>query len=147
MPKDLNHLITRVRKQRNTPTEVAWNSLQIKVCMYQLFAALDYVHEQEICHRDIKPNNLLYDPNTLVLKLCDFGSAKKLVPDQTNVAYICARFYRAPELLFGATKYTNKIGKTLGQSLFGDANFSLHRSLVYWRGVHRTTARRATISR
>lgn len=28
---------------------------------------------------------------------------------QANVAYICSRYYRAPELIFGATDYTPKI--------------------------------------
>lgn len=61
-----------------------------------------------ICHRDIKPQNLLIDTETSVLKLCDFGSAKYLVKDEPNVAYICSRYYRAPELMFGATRYTNR---------------------------------------
>lgn len=42
-----------------------------------------------------------------VLKLCDFGSAKRLTPSEPNIAYICSRCYRAPELLFGATNYTS----------------------------------------
>ena len=37
-------------------------------------------------------------------------SAKKLVPGEPNVAYICSRFYRAPELIFGATDYTTAVG-------------------------------------
>jgi serine/threonine protein kinase len=40
------------------------------------------------------------------VKLCDFGSAKILVPKEPNVSYICSRYYRAPELIFGATDYT-----------------------------------------
>ncbi len=56
--------------------------------------------------RDIKPHNLLVDPVRHVLKLCDFGSAKAFVKGEPNVAYICSRFYRAPELVFGATDYT-----------------------------------------
>ncbi len=41
--------------------------------MYQLFRSLAYIHSQGVCHRDIKPQNLLLDPESGVLKLCDFG--------------------------------------------------------------------------
>lgn len=44
-----------------------------QVYMYQLFRSLAYIHSQGVCHRDIKPQNLLVDPETAVLKLCDFG--------------------------------------------------------------------------
>ena len=40
----------------------------------------------------------------------DRGSAKMLVAGEKNVAYICSRYYRAPELIFGATEYTISIG-------------------------------------
>ena len=43
------------------------------------------------------------------MKLCDYGSAKKLDPAETNVNYICSRYYRAPELVFGSSNYTNSI--------------------------------------
>lgn len=33
-------------------------------------------------------------------------SAKILVKGEPNVSYICSRYYRAPELIFGATDYT-----------------------------------------
>ncbi|XP_063538583.1 glycogen synthase kinase-3 beta-like isoform X3 [Cydia strobilella] len=81
----------------------------IKLYMYQLFRSLAYIHSLGICHRDIKPQNLLLDPKTGVLKLCDFGSAKHLVRGEPNVSYICSRYYRAPELIFGAIDYTTKI--------------------------------------
>lgn len=77
--------------------------------MYQLFRSLAYIHSLGICHRDIKPQNLLLNPTTGVLKLCDFGSAKILVYGEPNVSYICSRYYRAPELIFGATNYTTNI--------------------------------------
>lgn len=80
--------------------------LQIKLYMYQLLRSLAYIHSVGICHRDIKPQNLLLNPATGVLKLCDFGSAKILVKGEPNVSYICSRYYRAPELIFGATNYT-----------------------------------------
>lgn len=85
--------------------------LEVKLYIYQLFRSLAYIHSQGICHRDIKPQNLLLDPVTGILKLCDFGSAKILVEQEPNVSYICSRYYRAPELIFGATNYTTKIGE------------------------------------
>ncbi|KAJ2698149.1 glycogen synthase kinase 3 [Coemansia sp. IMI 203386] len=81
----------------------------IKLFMYQLFRSLNFIHSMGICHRDIKPQNLLVDSTTAVLKLCDFGSAKMLIAGEPNVSYICSRYYRAPELIFGATNYTGKI--------------------------------------
>uniref|UniRef100_A0A182W3B3 Protein kinase domain-containing protein n=1 Tax=Anopheles minimus TaxID=112268 RepID=A0A182W3B3_9DIPT len=56
--------------------------------------------------------NLLLNPETAVLKLCDFGSAKQLLDGEPNVSYICSRYYRAPELIFGAINYTTKIDHT-----------------------------------
>ena len=43
------------------------------------------------------------------MKLCDFGSAKALVRGEPNVSYICSRYYRAPELIFGSTDYSTAI--------------------------------------
>jgi len=83
--------------------------IHVKLYIFQLCRALGYIHSIGICHRDIKPQNLLLDPNSGILKLCDFGSAKMLVKGETNVSYICSRYYRAPELIFGATNYTTAI--------------------------------------
>jgi glycogen synthase kinase 3 beta len=106
--------------------------LEVKLYIYQLFRSLAYIHSQGICHRDIKPQNLLLDPSTGVLKLCDFGSAKILVENEPNVSYICSRYYRAPELIFGATNYTTKIGTSfVTQNARQSAN-SICRCLVNW---------------
>jgi len=81
----------------------------VQAYIWQLARALSYIHSLGICHRDIKPQNLLINSQTLQLRLCDFGSAKILVPREQNVAYICSRYYRAPELIFGAIFYTSAI--------------------------------------
>lgn len=62
-----------------------------------------------ICHRDIKPTNVLVDPRNHELRLCDFGSAKKLIPTESNISYICSRYYRAPELMLCSSEYDNSI--------------------------------------
>ncbi|KER19916.1 hypothetical protein T265_11420 [Opisthorchis viverrini] len=100
-PESLCELIYR-HLQRNVkiPSHV------VKVFTYQMLKALAYLHSHQICHRDIKSSNLLVDESTLVLKVCDFGSAKEMVPGTANVSYISSRYYRAPELLFGAQLYT-----------------------------------------
>jgi len=100
----------------------------VRLYMYQLFRSLAYIHAMGICHRDIKPQNLLLDPVSGVLKLCDFGSAKMLIPGEPNVAYICSRYYRAPELIFGSTNYTTSIdiwsaGCVMAEMLLGQPLF------------------------
>ena len=80
-----------------------------KLYAYQMMLSLKYLHSKGIAHRDIKPQNILVGQKTNKIKLCDFGSAKKLIPGQKSISYICSRFYRAPELIFGATDYTNQI--------------------------------------
>lgn len=83
--------------------------IYIKCYSYQICRAVSYCHTLGICHRDIKPQNLLLDPQTHTVKLCDFGSAKLLVSGEPNVAYICSRYYRAPELIFESSNYTTTI--------------------------------------
>jgi serine/threonine protein kinase len=81
----------------------------VKCYTFQILRACAYIHSLGVCHRDIKPQNLLLNPTTHTVKLCDFGSAKVLVPGEPNVAYICSRYYRAPELVFEATAYTSAV--------------------------------------
>ncbi|KAK4483450.1 hypothetical protein RD792_010637 [Penstemon davidsonii] len=103
--------------------------LYVQLYTYQICRALNYMHRViGVCHRDIKPQNLLVNPHTHQLKLCDFGSAKMLVPGEPNISYICSRYYRAPELIFGATEYTTAIdmwsvGCVMAELLLGQPLF------------------------
>lgn len=124
MPQSLYQRLRHFVHQRNSMPR-----LEIKFYMYQLFKALNYLHNAtNVCHRDIKPQNLLVDPQNYCLKLCDFGSAKQLKPSEPNVSYICSRYYRAPELIFGATNYSNQIdiwssGCVMAELLLGQPMF------------------------
>ncbi|XP_004288335.1 PREDICTED: glycogen synthase kinase-3 homolog MsK-3-like [Fragaria vesca subsp. vesca] len=103
--------------------------IYVKLYSYQICRALAYIHNTiGLCHRDIKPQNLLVNPHTHQLKICDFGSAKILVKGEPNISYICSRYYRAPELIFGATEYTTAIdiwsaGCVLAELLLGQPLF------------------------
>ncbi|KAF5948254.1 hypothetical protein HYC85_014211 [Camellia sinensis] len=68
------------------------------------------------------------NPHSHQLNLCDFGSAKMLVPGEPNISYICSRYYRALELIFRATEYTTAIdmwsaGCVLAELLLGQPLF------------------------
>ncbi|KAK1426496.1 hypothetical protein QVD17_15170 [Tagetes erecta] len=103
--------------------------IYVKLYTYQIFRGLAYMHMVTgVCHRDLKPQNVLVDPVTHQVKICDFGSAKMLVRGEANISYICSRFYRAPELIFGATEYTTSIdiwsaGCILAELLLGQPLF------------------------
>ena len=81
---------------------------EIKCILAQFFAAVNYLHENWIIHRDLKLSNILYDNGEI--KLCDFGLARysgtPIIPLTPKVV---TRYYRAPEILLGAKKYDNSI--------------------------------------
>ena len=46
----------------------------------QMLIAIEYMHNQEICHRDLKPDNIFIDvekKGIYMLKIGDFGSARQ----------------------------------------------------------------------
>lgn len=104
VPENLNRLIRNyVKNKEEFPPYL------IKLYSFQVARALAYIHSQGVIHRDIKPQNVLIDASTNRVFLCDFGSAKRCNQSDQNVAYICSRYYRAPELIFGNMDYDTSI--------------------------------------
>merc|ERR1712038_467030 len=67
----------------------------------QLMDGMEACHEAGICHRDIKPQNLLLDAN-FQLKIADFGLAKVFEKDEDALMrtfYVGTRGYQSPEIL------------------------------------------------
>jgi len=88
---------------------IAFNEDNIWEWFAQLAQALEYVHSQNILHRDIKTQNiLLWDENRRVIKLADFGIAK-VIKSQLNLAktLVGTPYYLSPELCEGKP-YNNK---------------------------------------
>ncbi|KAL3366287.1 hypothetical protein AABB24_011113 [Solanum stoloniferum] len=79
---------------------------QIKCYMQQMLLGLEHCHSRGILHRDIKGSNLLIGDNG-VLKIGDFGLATSFKPNQKQplTSRVVTLWYRAPELLLGATEY------------------------------------------
>ncbi|XP_070337938.1 mitogen-activated protein kinase 15 isoform X16 [Equus asinus] len=100
---------------------------------YQLLRATKFIHSGHVIHRDQKPSNVLLDSSCLV-KLCDFGLARSLsgLPEgpegQALTEYVATRWYRAPEVLLSASRYTPgvdmwSLGCILGEMLRGKPLF------------------------
>lgn len=83
---------------------------RVRKLMYQMLKAVKYIHDQNLIHRDIKPENLLISKHG-ILKLCDFGFARKLSKRKNAVLtdYVSTRWYRAPELLVGDAAYSKAV--------------------------------------
>ncbi|CAN0093966.1 unnamed protein product, partial [Heterosigma akashiwo] len=98
-----------------------------KYVIYQLLKALKFMHSAELLHRDIKPSNLLLNSDCHV-KLCDFGLCRSVAetqgPNPVLTDYVATRWYRAPEILLGSTRYTKgvdmwAVGCILGEMVSG----------------------------
>jgi len=102
--------------------------------MYQLLKAIKYMHSASVLHRDMKPSNLLLNSECF-LKVADFGLARSIaaLENDSEVSpiltdYVATRWYRAPEILLGSTKYTKgvdiwSIGCILGELIGGKPMF------------------------
>lgn len=69
-----------------------------------------YMHRQGIMHRDIKGGNLLLTKDG-ILKIADFGLAREFVK-VNNLSFtvkVVTRWYRAPELLLGQSRYNESV--------------------------------------
>uniref|UniRef100_A0A8C5SWE7 Cyclin-dependent kinase 20 n=1 Tax=Laticauda laticaudata TaxID=8630 RepID=A0A8C5SWE7_LATLA len=87
-------------------SEQPLSEAQVKGYMLMLLKGVAFCHANSIMHRDLKPANLLIS-STGQLKIADFGLARVFTSDGDRLYshQVATRWYRAPELLYGARKY------------------------------------------
>jgi serine/threonine protein kinase len=94
-----------------------FSALEIKNIMKQLLLATEYMHQQQILHRDFKPANILVEiaspsrngEREIVVQIADFGLSRTIAQHKRNdyqySTDVFTRWYRAPEILLGG-KYS-----------------------------------------
>mgnify|MGYP002717519432 FL=1 len=94
----------------------------------QAVSGMAHIHAHGFLHRDMKPENLLITttglgdyPNPgsnagtlkqdvlVLVKIADFGLARKVEKDSTLTTYVSTRWYRAPEILLRSRHYTPSV--------------------------------------
>jgi glycogen synthase kinase 3 beta len=104
MPESLGAYLRRAAQLREPMPR-----LLTKLFAFQLFAGLAHLHALGVTHRDVKADNCLVDGAHGRLKIADFGIAKRIGKGDASGSYVASRFYRAPELLLGCTRYRHAV--------------------------------------
>lgn len=109
-----------IRSRRILPERIARRFLQ------QIACALQFLHEKNISHLDLKPQNILLSGS--VLKLADFGFAQYMSPWDEQSVLRGSPLYMAPEMVC-RRQYDSRVdlwsvGVILYEALFGRAPFA-----------------------
>jgi len=119
-----NSLRDRLDRERQLPLEVA-----LRVAR-EVASALDYAHRQNVLHRDVKPENILFNESNVML--ADFGIGKALSGGksitQTGM-FVGTPSYMSPEQAAGETNLDGRsdlysLGCVLYEMLAGEPPFT-----------------------
>ncbi|KAK8890780.1 hypothetical protein M9Y10_027979 [Tritrichomonas musculus] len=86
-------------KKSSAPHE--WTETTRAINIIGIAAGLCYMHQKNLIHRDLKPDNILLD-DKFYPKICDFGFSKIFeegLEAIVNATYLGTQIYMAPELI------------------------------------------------
>nr|XP_034982660.1 striated muscle preferentially expressed protein kinase isoform X3 [Zootoca vivipara] len=73
---------------------------EIRCYMRQVLEGVGYLHHHGILHLDIKPENLLLaEPGSDQVRICDFGNAQELIPDELQYCKYGTPEFVGPEIV------------------------------------------------
>ena len=105
LPTDLTHFFSSNKDNPNVMNEKFFKNIA-----FQIISGINHLHSQQIIHRDIKLENILYDEKNNIAKICDFGLSRifdySLETQYTDVGTFP---YKPPEMLLGLRKYSNEV--------------------------------------
>lgn len=97
-------LLTRINKQRHR----GFTEQEVATVIHQLLMAINYMHRNHVVHRDVKPENIIFqNEKDLKVKLVDFGCAQKYKQGHMMMQQYGAPYYMAPEMIKGC--YNEKV--------------------------------------
>lgn len=75
--------------------------MEARIIFRQIISAVEYCHDRNIVHRDLKAENLLLDANRCI-KIADFGFSNFYRPNEERLSTFCGSPpYAAPEVFEG----------------------------------------------
>ena len=96
----------------------------------QILSGIEYLHDNRVCHRDIKLENILLaeKKKTSLVKITDFGLSKLLDDNTMMVSYVGTPSYIAPEVL--------KNGMCVAAASGGQSTYVASRGKYLYLGLH-----------
>jgi serine/threonine-protein kinase len=99
--KNYSHLL----RERFVKSGQAYNEAEIVQWLQHLLPVLDYIHQHGIIHRDISPDNIIFDSEKNLPVLIDFGVGKQGVESSGNMATNSEQSYINYKSMVGKVGY------------------------------------------